>query len=73
MVLIITGLRCSFAAEIYQKSIEKTDKWAKYFYFVFTKITFPGTVLPPLIMSYFAYFKTESGSSAFELPFLVWY
>lgn len=34
--------------------------------------TFPGTMLPNCIISYFLYFATDSGSDAFRLPFPIW-
>lgn len=69
---IITGVESPISTAINREATEKVDTWAENFYFGFTKIIFPGIVLPLLVMSYFVYFTNSLGSHAFHLPILVW-
>lgn len=61
----------SFA--IYSEAVDEVDRWATNFHLCFSKVSFPGIILPPFVMSYFAYFVTNLGEDAFHLPSLAWY
>lgn len=55
---------------IYIKLKKKIELFSKIFHFVHVPTTTIGVVLPILLMSFFFYIITDSGSDAFQLPFL---
>lgn len=69
----VSGYKNSESKKIYEKINERIEKWTKILYFVWMRGTFPGTMLPNCIISYFLYFATDLGSNAFRLPFPIWF
>lgn len=58
--------------KMYDKANAKIEKYTKIFYFVGIKVSWPGLILPNVIISYFKYFTTDLGSESFKLPFVEW-
>lgn len=66
-------MKCSDAVSLHLKTSAKINKLANVLFFVYIKVTWPGVILPPLVMSYYKYYTTDMGLDAFHLPFYMWY
>lgn len=58
--------------KIFADSIELMSKLVKLFDVGLRKVTIFGIMSPNLIISLYGYYTTDSGSSAFLLPFPMW-
>ena len=67
-----TGLDNSESQGLYTETSQKVAKWIKIVDIALVKITPTLTILPASIVSFFIYFTTDLGDSAFQLPFPMW-
>lgn len=72
-MIYVSGFGNPVSKAIYEEANDLVEKWSKIIASAFTRITAPGLMLPYIIMSYFMYFTTDSGTDAFVLPFLAKY
>lgn len=69
---IFVGLEYSVSKEIYDGINENIQKMDKILRSIIMKYLFPCVMFSKFITSYFAYFTTDLGCEAFELPFPYW-
>lgn len=67
--IIFLGIKCQESKEIYEGVTENLQKVDKYICIFIGKFLCPDVMFSKFITSYFAYFTTDLGSEAFELPF----
>lgn len=69
----ILGIKYSESKTIYNETNQLAEKLSKIIYLVIVKISIPCLVLPKIIVCFIAYYATDSGNDAFELPLPMWY
>lgn len=67
------GLENPVSQTIYKKFNQKTEKITSIINSAAIKILYPNILMPTLIASFYAYFTTDLGNDAFQLPFPYWY
>lgn len=68
----VLGLENASSKPIYEEIIQKIEKLCEGLNFIIIYISTPCVMFPKCLISFFAYFTTDLGSEAFELPFSVW-
>lgn len=66
------GLLNPISKTIYNKIDEKLQLWVKILDFLMVNVMPVGITFPMLIVTYFAYYTTNLGADAFQLPFFAW-
>lgn len=66
------GLENPSSRAIYEEIVRQIEKMCEALNFIIIYISTPCVMLPKCMLSFFAYFTTDLGSGAFELPFNVW-
>lgn len=72
MKIIISGLENEKSKAIFENLMAQVDKWANLLVFAMVNVTLPCVTIPKIVISFFAYYATDAGSDAFELPFTAW-
>lgn len=67
------GRQYSSSAALITEAGQNTEKWIKVIDTAFLIVTPIASTVPASIVSYFTYFTTDAGDTAFQLPFLMWY
>lgn len=58
---------------IYEKTNKRIESVTRTFTSIHLSLSVPFVMIPNLIISFFIYFTTNSGSEAFRMPFPVWW
>lgn len=66
------SIRTPASRAVIQRTIQRVEKISEIIYFVAINFGVPGVILPKALKSFFTYFTTDSGSDAFELPYVMW-
>lgn len=70
--MLIPGSEFETSKVIYKEASHQMKKWSKIMYFVISKLTPIGLILPKSIITCSVYFANDSGCDVFLLPTPTW-
>lgn len=70
--IIILGSKYPKSKTMYKKANQLAEQLSKLANFALVYVSVPVILFPKAIMSYFIYYTTDTGPSAFEVSFSVW-